>query len=220
MEYITFIALVVAGWYFYSKNPKAWKDFASKFSNQNKKYVRDSTTSTSTAASKKRKVAKSKGNQKGLTFERERKPPEVDSAGRVIVRLAMGGQIELGVRIRIDEVAIGYLLGKPKDDEIARSVRARVLSDAQNKRVTVSTPDGHEIGEVISEMRKAIDIFGPIEVGVKKASKGLAGRQLVFDVSLKVEGDWQEDSEEESGWSGDVHSAVIRIKDPAGIDVL
>lgn len=224
MEYIIFIGLVIAFWYAYSKNPKPWKDLASRLRTQfGARAHKGSTTRLSNKKRKNKKPSKSKGSQKGLTFERERKLPEVDSAGRVIVRLAAGSQIEFEVRVRDPEADIGYFLGKPKDDgdEVIRSVRARVLIDAQNKSVEVTTPGGQEIGQVyFEETEKAIKIFGLLEVGVRKSSKGLAGKQLVFDVSLRVEGVWEEDSEEESGWFGDVHSAVIRIKDPAGIDIL
>lgn len=203
MEYILFIGLVIGFWYFYSKRSKGTKP-----------------TATGTPG-KPQKSSNSKGSQKGLTFERERKLPELDSAGRVIVRLAAGNQLEFEVRVRTDEIATRYLLGKPKDDEVARSVRARVLIHKENKSVEVTTPDGNEIGEVLlSESKRVIEVFTAIDVGLKKLSKGLSGKQLVFDVSLRVEGEWQPDSEEESGWFGDVFSATIRVKDPAGIDIL
>lgn len=203
MEYILFIGLVIGFWYFYSKRSKGTKP-----------------TATGTPG-KPQKPSKSKGSQKGLTFEREKKLPELDSAGRVIVRLAAGNQLEFEVRVRADEIATRYLLGKPKDDEVARSVRARVVIQRENKSVEVTTPDGNEIGEVLlSESKTAIEVFTGIDVGLKKLSKGLSGKQLVFDVALRVEGEWQPDSEEESGWFGDVFSATIRVKDPAGIDIL
>lgn len=203
MEYILFIGLVIGFWYFYSKRSKGTKP-------------------TATAKpGKPQKPSNSKGSQKGLTFEREKKLPELDSAGRVIVRLAAGNQLEFEVRVRADEIATRYLLGKPKDDEVARSVRARVVIQKENKSVEVTTPDGNEIGEVLlSESKTAIEVFTGIDVGLKKLSKGLSGKQLVFDVALRVEGEWQPDSEEESGWFGDVFSATIRVKDPAGIDIL
>lgn len=202
MEYILFIGLVIGLWYYYSKRSKGTKPTAPA------------------TPGKQHKHSKSKGSQEGLTFEREKKLPELDSAGRVIVRLAAGSQLEFEVRVRSDD-ATRYLLGKPKDDEVVRSVRARVFIHSENKSVEVTTPDGKEIGEVrLSESSKAIEVFSAIEVGLKKLSKGLIGKRLVFDVSLKVEGEWQPDSEEESGWFGDVSSAFIRIKDPAGIDIL
>ena len=220
LEYILFIGLVIAFWYFYSKNPKPWKDFASKLKAQLGAMETSKSTTQHSNKGKRKKPSQSKGSQKGLTFEREKKLPEVDSAGRVIVSLAAGSQLEFEVRVRSDE-ATRYLLGKPKDDEVVRSVRARVLIHSENKSVEVTTPDGKEIGEVLlSESKKATEVFSAIEVGLKKLSKGLIGKQLVFDVSLKVEGEWQSDSEEESGWFGDVSSAFIRIKDPAGIDIL
>lgn len=115
--------------------------------------------------------------------------------------MAAGSQIEFEVRVRAPEADIGYFLVKPKDDEVVRSVRARVFIHSENNSVEVTTPDGKEIGEVLlSESKKAIEVFSGIEVGLKKLSKGLIGKQLVFDVSLRVEGEWQPDSEEESGW--------------------
>jgi hypothetical protein len=221
LEYIIFIGLVIAFWYAYSKNPKPWKDLASRLRTQfGARAHKGSTTQLSNKKRKSKKPSKSKGSQKGLTFEREKKLPEVDSAGRVIVSLAAGSQLEFEVRVRSDDATL-YLLGKPKDDEVVRSVRARVFIYSEKESVEVTTPDGKEIGEVrLSESKKAIEVFSAIEVSLKKLSKGLVGKQLVFDVSLRVEGEWQPDSEEESGWFGDVSSAFIRIKDPAGIDIL
>lgn len=203
MEFLIFFGLVFGAWYFFSKKVKG-------------KFV-----PSPGVAKKVSNSPSSKKPQEGLTFEREGKLPETDPEGRVVVRLAAGSQIEFEVRVTADEPELRYLLGKPKDDEVARSVRARAWVDVANGSVEIRTPDGNEIGRVLfAETRKAIEIFGLLDAGVKKVSKGLAGRPLVFDVSLRVEGDWQEDSEEESGWSGDVHSAVIRIKDPAGMDIL
>jgi hypothetical protein len=203
LEFLIFFGLVIAAWYFFSKKVKGQ-------------------LGTSPQARRKSTTASgSKKPQDGLTFEREGKLPETDSEGNVIVRLAAGSQIQFEVRVRADEAATRYLLGKPKDDEVARSVRARVLVSEQSEIVEVKTPDGNEIGDVLySETKNALQVFGMLESELKKLSKGLSGNRLVFDVSLRVEGEWQEDSEEASGWFGDVYSATIKIKDPAGIDIL
>ena len=169
-----------------------------------------------------RKAATNK--QEGLTFMIEGKDPEVDSVGRVIVRLGAGSQHELGVNAwSLDFEDACYLLGKPKsEDEIERTVRIQIpRTEAREKTVfKVVTPKGKEIGEITyKDSDSAALVFGTLEKFLNSYNEKLEGREFVFDVALKVEGSWVRDEDLENGWEDSIDDLYIRIKDPADIEI-
>jgi hypothetical protein len=169
-----------------------------------------------------RKAATDK--QEGLTFMIEGKDPEVDSVGRVIVRLGAGSQHELGVKSwSLDFEDACYLLGKPKsDDEIAKTVRIRIIrTETRGQTIfKVVTPKGAEIGEIsYKDVDSAALVFGTLETFLNSYDQKLVGKEFVFDVALKVEGSWMRDEDEEIGWEDSIDDLYIRVKDPADIEI-
>jgi hypothetical protein len=168
---------------------------------------------------KAKKKGKTRGKQ-GLTFQSTRTTPETDDQGRVIVRLGTGEQIYLDVRPSGDVQTDYFFMGKPKKDYIEHKVRVRVTKIAGSDKYQVASPSGLVVGEIEFKVQSFADVvFQKINAELPKLHKLLKNRQFVFDVSASVEGDWLEDSDEASGWAASVDSIVIRIKDPASIDI-
>jgi hypothetical protein len=166
--------------------------------------------------------SKSAAKAEGLTFKIQGTDPEVDENGRVIVRLAAGAQIDLGLKIMGGEGSDRYLLGKQKDDFVERSVRGRVyrVTKRDMSLFQVESPKGEFLGEIIyKDLERANKVFDTFTEALPKIDNSLHEREFVFDVSIKVEGEWSPDDEEVDGWFGDVHDASIRIRDPASLDI-
>lgn len=177
-----------------------------------------STKSGNTSTSGSNKVEK----PEGLAFDAAGKDPETDDKGRVIARLGAGSQIEFDVYVLGGGEQDRFLLGKPKDDTVERTVRARVSKTTKRDQelYEVSSPKGEVFGEIAyRDNEQANKVFGILQQSLQSMHPSLAGKEFVFDVALRVEGEWYEDEEEEGGWVGDVDSLTIRIKDPASIDI-
>jgi hypothetical protein len=164
---------------------------------------------------------KKKARNGVLQFEAERKEPEADDQGRVVVRLAGGKPVEFDVFLMTTDLSQRYLLGKPNEDFLERRTRVRVARTQQRGQEVfqVTTPGNDLIGEIrYDDFKEAVSIFSEVEKGLFGASKQLKGRALVFDVSALVEGSWDFDTESQT-WEGNVDLVLIQIKNPAGIDV-
>lgn len=201
-----FLGLIVLGaivWFIY-----AW--------NTRKKSGGTNSSGTSKARSNSAK------QPEGLAFDTAGTDPETDDKGRVIARLGAGSQIEFDVFLLGGGEQDRFLLGKPKDDTVERTVRVRVSKALKRDQVLyeVATPKGEVFGEIAyRDTEQAAKVFGILQQNLQGMHPALAGKEFVFDVALRVEGEWYEDEEEEGGWAGDVDSLFIRIKDPASIDI-
>lgn len=167
-------------------------------------------------------TSKANSTAEGLAFDIAGKEPECDDQGRVIARLGSGSQIELDVFELNGEDHNLYLLGKPKDDFVERSVRVRVAKALKRDKelYEVSTTKGEVFGEITyRDTELANSVFTILEQKLQQSHPALADKSFVFDVSMRVEGEWYEDEDEESGWVGSVDNMTLRIKDPASIDI-
>jgi hypothetical protein len=174
-----------------------------------------------------------KGGSSGFTggnrfaFQEEGKEPQTDSAGRVIVKLKGAAD---GIRYRVSNYSeiqtAKKLAGKGEEfDEFAKSVKARVRADKGSpyeNSFKVETLNGEQIGWIFKDHSSdAASVFGQMSSAIIKTAPELAGRELTFEVSLRVEGGWiwstnDDDSEE---WEPDLELLEIRIMSPASMEI-
>jgi hypothetical protein len=167
-----------------------------------------------------------KQTSSGLAYAANGGLPQRDHKNRVVVKLAAGQQIIFGVnKQHVSESALVYLMGKPKeDDEVARSVRARIMRDTESEYpngVIIETPKGDLIGWILkSDSELACKILDQLTVGAKTYDPNLQNETFAFDVSIRVTGyvtplDEVEDPED----MYDLDDLEIRIKDPVEMEV-
>jgi hypothetical protein len=183
---------------------------------------------TPTKPTKKMHKSKKSGTGK-LRFQETGTPPRTDSQGRVIVKLAGGTPgVTFGVNKLHLSTDVGQkIAGKPNDDEeFAKSVRVRVRRDRESQfpnSFILETSDGRLIGWILKEdSTEAALVFDQLDSALRQTAPELATRELVFEVSLRVEGYWnEEDYEAEGGlvWEPDFDIMEIRIKSPAEVEI-
>jgi hypothetical protein len=162
-----------------------------------------------------------------LRFQETGIPPKTDSQGRVIVKVAGGTSgVTFGVNSRdLSPEAALKLAGKPNDDEeFAKSVKVRVRSDKQSQYANsfiLETSDGKLIGWILKDdSEQAASVLSQIQTALLKSAPELEGREFTFEVSLRVEGYWDEIGEDGvEEWEPDFAQMEIRIKSPVEIEI-
>lgn len=181
---------------------------------------------TPTKASGSKPTARKSASGK-LRFQETGTPPKTDTQGRVIVKLPSGTSgLTFGVNKShlSPEVAL-KLAGKPNDDEeIAKSLKIRVRSDQQSQYANsfiLETLDGKLIGWILKDdSEQAASVFSQIQAALLKSAPELQGREFTFEVSLRVEGYWDEIGEDGvEEWEPDIDLMEIRIKSPVEIEI-
>jgi hypothetical protein len=150
-------------------------------------------------------------------------PPPVPQAPEpYVAKLKAGGQLVLGVNLRhIDPGAVRELLGRPREDMIERTVRVRMFRDVQSQypdSVKVTTQAGHLVGWVLKDDSPlACRIVDHVTYALRTSTEVNVGptRPVIFDVSARLEGEWECDGDD---WSGDVSDLELRIADPVQVD--
>lgn len=113
------------------------------------------------------------------------------------------------------------LLGKPKEDGdfVERSVRALMFRDLQSTypdSVRIETLKGELVGWVIKpNSYYACELINQVGEHLDQ-DPTLRGRAPRCNVSLYVEGTWNED--EEDGWVPDLENAEVRIFAPVYVE--
>lgn len=162
-----------------------------------------------------------------LRFQETKTPPRTDSQGRVIVKLPGGTSgVVLGVnKTHISAEASIKLAGKPTDDEeFARSAKVRVRLDKESQfenSFVLETLDGKLIGWILKDdSKQAASVLNQIQSALLKSAPELQAREFSFEVSLRVEGYWDEIGEDGvEEWEPDFDLMEIRIKSPVEIEV-
>jgi hypothetical protein len=165
------------------------------------------------------------GNRFG--FQEAGEEPQTDRAGRVIVTLKGAAN---GIRYRVSNYSeiqtAKKLAGKGEEfDEFAKSVKARVIADKNSpyeNSFKVETLNGEQIGWIFKDdSSEAASVFGQLYSAVRETAPELAGRELSFEVSLRIEGSWNlntndDDTEE---LEPDLELIEIRIMSPASMEI-
>lgn len=152
-----------------------------------------------------------------LAFLKNNKEPNRDQSGRVIVKLSAGKEIELGVWVK--EYSERWLVGKPDFEkfEVTRNVKVHLVSNS-SRHVLVS-PAGEEFGGVNSDSADlASEVFEGLTSSLRGMYPQLANEVFAFEVSLRLEGEWQEEDVLEDSWL-DVSESFVRIKNPVELEI-
>lgn len=174
-----------------------------------------------------RKPSTQKSSPGKLKFQESGTPPKTDLHGRVIVKLAGGTSgLTFGVNKShlSPEVAL-KLAGKPNDDEeFAKSIKARVRPDKQSQyenSFILETSDGRLIGWILkNDSEQAALVLNQIQGAILKSAPELEAREFTFEVTLRVEGYWDEIGEDGAEeWEPDFDLMEIRIKSPVEIEI-
>ena len=190
-------------------------------------------------------VAKAQGNNQGgasnspsasrsaksisgqLGFQEKGTQPKKDSEGRVIVKLKGGTPgVSFGVnQSRLDSELANKLAGKVSEDEdFNKSVKVRIRADRDSQyanSVLVETIDSKFLGWILKDdSEKASAVLQEIGEAMIKAAPELEGSEFTFEVSARIEGYWNEVSEEgPEEWEADFELFEIRIKAPVEAEV-
>jgi hypothetical protein len=162
-----------------------------------------------------------------LAFQDSNTAPKTDADGRVIVKLKGGAGITFGVnKTHMTPDVELKLAGKVNDDEeFAKSVKARVRPDTESQyenSFIIETLDGKLIGWILKDdSSEAGSVFGQIDSALRKIAPEVSDSNFVFEVSLRIEGYWNEISEEGDleEWEPDFDLMEIRIKLPVEMEV-
>ncbi len=165
--------------------------------------------------------AKNSGSEElELAFIKNSKEPNRDQSGRVIVKLSPGKEIELGVHVHQEDSSERWLVGKPDFDkfEVTRNVKVHLLSNSS--RHVLLSPAGEEFAEVTRG--ESADLAQEVFDGITSSLRGmypiLANEVFVFEVTLRLEGEWQEEDTPEDSWL-DVSESFVRIKNPVELEI-
>lgn len=171
-------------------------------------------------------IANEKSASGKFKFQEEQASPNLDSKGRVIVKVQTGSNIILGVNKQDCSVpAERFLLGKPEayKEVEGKSVRLRIQRDVQSSypnSVSVETPKGDHVGWILKEDSAiAAKVLDSLTSQIKAIAPEL--ESLIFDVGAQVDGTYDED-EDETGKEvliPELEHVEIRMKDPAEIDI-
>jgi hypothetical protein len=177
------------------------------------------------------------GRAEDLAFVAKGTDPETDNQGRVIVRLDIGSQIEIDLKDcdAADQDTLNtYIRGKSRGeagDDGEKNVRMRLVPDLVpywgGQCYRLETPAGMPAFEIrdhfAAPFELATTILREIDRQLRPAHAALADAQFVFDVAVNIYYNWDDetddDGKETGGVTFDWDHAVMRIKDPLGIDI-
>ena len=163
-----------------------------------------------------------------LAFQESGTEPQADSEGRVIVKLnSAANGLVFGVnKMHLDPDLAAKLAGKVnEDEEFAKSVKARVRPDKNSEYANsfiIETLDGKLIGWILkADSEEAASVFSQLDSAVRQSAPELGAKELTFEVSVRIEGSWNEVSEEgqPEEWEPDFELMEIRIKVPVEVEV-
>jgi len=158
-------------------------------------------------------------------------PPPPLAEPLVAIRLKSGRGITLEVNTQhIADEVVRELLGRPREDEIERSVRGWMMRDTTSQypdSVRIETSERNLIGWVIkAQSYYACELIHQVSQAMGQADKSVKGRGAACEVSLWVEGSWDKDEEIDPdtgkpyGWTGDVHTVEVRIAAPVALEAV
>ncbi len=163
-----------------------------------------------------------------LGFQESGKEPQADAAGRVIVKLKSGGQVEWGVNLsRLSAEVAGKILGgkKEEDEEIEKTIRVRIRRDTKSQfsdSVLLETKKGEFIGWILKEdSPQAAGVIAELDEQLRKFSPVLADKEFTYEVSARVAGTWYlaSDEDEPEELEAEVDDMIVRIAAPVVIEI-
>jgi hypothetical protein len=167
------------------------------------------------------------GSSGKLAFQEAGTPPKRDKQGRVIVNVAGGTPgAAWGVNLsNLDYQLANKLAGKVKEDEeFRKSIKVHMRPDTGSvyaNSVLLETPDGAFIGWILKDASDdVVSVMAQIKKAVVSAAPELASEEFTFEMSARIEGQWDEVGEDdEEVWEANIDSMLVRMKNPAELDV-
>lgn len=162
-----------------------------------------------------------------LAFQEAGTQPKTDPEGRVVVKLKGGTPgVSFGVnQSRLDGELANKLAGKVnEDEEFNKSVKVRIRADRNSQyanSVLVETIDSKFLGWILKDdSEKASAVLQEIGEAMINIAPELQGSEFTFEVSARIEGYWNEVSEDgPEEWEADFELFEIRIKAPVEAEV-
>jgi hypothetical protein len=154
-----------------------------------------------------------------LSFQRVNAEPRRDEAGRIVIEVRPGKEIELTVVT--DYWDAKALCGRAKQDgdEFSRNQKVSLVHSSSRKgEPTVAVlVAGEQVGEVrYADTEDAIAVLEASASQVLAADPNLLTQGFVVEVSVAVSGSWEED---EGSLVPSVDEAVIRLSNPLQMDI-
>jgi len=183
------------------------------------------------------KKAPKSGRAEGLAFAAKGTEPELDNQGRVIVRLDTGSQIEIDLHPcdSADQDTLDtYIRGKSRGeagDDGQKTVRMRLVPDLVpywgGQCYRLETPAGMPAFEIRDHFAESFElvtkVLREIDRQLRPAHPSLADAQFVFDVPVKIDYNWDDETDDDGNETGGLYFdwdyPVMRLKDPLGIDI-
>lgn len=164
-----------------------------------------------------------------FAFQESGTEPKADAEGRVIVKVkGASNGLAFGVnKMHLDPKLAAKLAGRVnEDEEFAKSIKARVRPDRKSQyanSLIIETLDGQLIGWILkTDSAEAASVFGQLDAAVRQSAPELVDKELTFEVSVRLEGYWnEEDYEDEGGlvWEPDIELMEVRIRVPVEVEI-
>jgi hypothetical protein len=162
-----------------------------------------------------------------LGFQEAGTSPKRDKQGRVIVTVKGGTPgAAWGVNLsKLDYQLANKLAGKVnEDEEFSKSIKVRMRPDKGSEyanSVLLETLDGAFIGWILKDASDdVVSVMAQVKKAVVSAAPELASEEFTFEMSAKIEGHWDEVGEnDEELWDANIQSMLVRMKNPAELDV-
>jgi hypothetical protein len=162
-----------------------------------------------------------------LAFQAAGASPKTDSAGRVVVKIkGSSSGLSWGVNLsKLGQAQAKQLAGRvTEDEEISKTIKVRMRPDTNSQfknSVLIETVDEKFIGWLLKDSSdEAISVMAQVESALVKSASELKGLDFTFEVSAKLEGYWNDESEDgKPDWYADVQELAVKVKIPAQVEV-
>ena len=185
----------------------------------------------------KRSARDSSTSRQSLEFIEKGTEPETDEAGRVVVSLKTGSQIEIavfGYEFRDEEATRKFFQPRKKGelyDEGEKTVRMRLVPELKDywggKCYRIETPGGVPAFEIRNHFEDDFALTQKIlteaETRLRALHPALRTAPLVYDIPIRINYQWEEEFDDEGEETGGValqwDRPRIRLNDPLEIEV-
>lgn len=185
----------------------------------------------------KRSARDSSTSRQSLEFIEKDTEPEKDEAGRVVVSLKTGSQIEIAVadyRHRDEEATDKFFQPRKKGelyDEGEKTVRMRLVPELKDywggQCYRIETPGGVPALEIRNyfedDFALTQKILTEAEARLRPLHPALRTASLVYDIPIRIYYQWEEEVDDEGEETGGValewDEPRIRLKDPLELEV-
>ena len=174
------------------------------------------------------KTQASRSNPSGLlAFQEAGTSPKTDSKGLVVVKLkGSSSGIKWGVNLsHLDSKLANELAVRPKEDEeFEKNIKVRLRPDSNSQyanSILVETLDEKHIGWILKDASDdAKSVLSQLESALQPMLVSFNEHGLVFEVSARIYGYWEDTSETDSPiWEAEFEEMEIRIATPAEVEI-